>query len=171
MTLNVEALRELYRHMEWADAMVWTAILASEDETDASLRTLLYHVHYAQRAFLQVWKDEQPPPFKEDAHPTLPDVLTWARTFYPEAHAFLSGVTTEQLDQQKPVPWARMFETQVGTPPKVTTLGEIIFQAWAHTHYHRGQVNTKLRQLGGEPPLVDYIAWIWADRPMPAWPA
>ena len=33
-----------------------------------------------------------------------------------------------------------------------------------HTTHHRGQVNARLRELGAEPPLVDYIAWLW-QRP------
>jgi uncharacterized damage-inducible protein DinB len=39
-----------------------------------------------------------------------------------------------------------------------------------HTVYHRGQVNARVRALGGEPPLVDYIAWLWLGRPAPEWP-
>jgi hypothetical protein len=27
------------------------------------------------------------------------------------------------------------------------------------------QVNTRIRELGGTPPLVDFIAWIWAGKP------
>jgi hypothetical protein len=33
--------------------------------------------------------------------------------------------------------------------------------------YHRGQVATRLRERGGEPPLTDFIAWIWMHRPAP----
>ena len=24
--------------------------------------------------------------------------------------------------------------------------------------------------LGAEPPVVDYIAWVWLERPAPTWP-
>ena len=37
----------------------------------------------------------------------------------------------------------------------------------SHSTYHRGQVNARLREIGAEPPLVDYIAWLWFDRPAP----
>ncbi len=33
----------------------------------------------------------------------------------------------------------------------------------------RGQNATRLRELGGEPPLTDYIAWLWKGRPAPDW--
>ena len=26
-----------------------------------------------------------------------------------------------------------------------------------------------LRELGGEPPLTDFVAWIWLDRPPADW--
>ena len=42
-------------------------------------------------------------------------------------------------------------------------------QVASHSTYHRGQVNARLREVGGTPPLVDYIAWIWFGRPAPNW--
>jgi uncharacterized damage-inducible protein DinB len=38
-----------------------------------------------------------------------------------------------------------------------------------HSAYHRGQVASQLRELGGEPPLTDFVAWIWLDRPPADW--
>jgi len=41
---------------------------------------------------------------------------------------------------------------------------------WAylqHTTCHRGQVATRLRERGAEPPLTEFIAWIWMRRPAP----
>ena len=57
--MNINALIDLYRHMEWADAAVWTSVLASEGgRTDAKLRAYLYHPHVVQRAFLRAWRGE-----------------------------------------------------------------------------------------------------------------
>ncbi len=168
---SVEALRELYQHMEWADAEVWTAIMASTTATEeASLQKLLYHVHFTQRAFFQVLTDGQVPPYDVDSFTDVAELHAWARTYYPEVTDFLTTLNAGRLDDTVSPPWARMFEKKLGRSIHATTLGETVFQVWAHTHYHRGQVNAQLRQLGGEPPLVDYIAWIWADRPAPVWP-
>jgi uncharacterized damage-inducible protein DinB len=38
-----------------------------------------------------------------------------------------------------------------------------------HSHYHRGQNATRLRELGGEPPPTDLIVWYWKGRPAPEW--
>jgi uncharacterized damage-inducible protein DinB len=49
------------------------------------------------------------------------------------------------------------------------TLGESVFQVITHTAYHRGQISTRIREIGGEPPLIDFLYWVWAGRPAPGW--
>jgi uncharacterized damage-inducible protein DinB len=68
------------------------------------------------------------------------------------------------------MPWASHVEKRIGRPPGLTTIVDTALQVVMHTTYHRGQVNARLRAIGGEPPLVDYIAWIWVGRPAPEWP-
>jgi uncharacterized damage-inducible protein DinB len=67
------------------------------------------------------------------------------------------------------MPWARTLEARIGRSVTMPTLGETIQQVASHSTYHRGQINARLRDVGGEPPLVDYIAWIWFGRPAPEW--
>ena len=38
-----------------------------------------------------------------------------------------------------------------------------------HSTYHRGQINTRFRELGGEPAMVDFIAWVWLGKPKSEW--
>jgi uncharacterized damage-inducible protein DinB len=35
-----------------------------------------------------------------------------------------------------------------------------LLQAVLHSQHHRGQIATRLRDLGGSPPTVDYIVWV-----------
>ena len=47
-----ELLRELYAHMEWADAIVWSQILNTESAyDDRQRREKLFHIHDTQQAF------------------------------------------------------------------------------------------------------------------------
>ena len=47
--VNIELLLDLYRHMEWADATVWTAVLAADDgPSDAKISGYFYHLHMVQ---------------------------------------------------------------------------------------------------------------------------
>ncbi|HWS53910.1 MAG TPA: DinB family protein [Pyrinomonadaceae bacterium] len=167
---DTDTLADLYRHMEWADAAVWGAVLRSDGaRADAKLRELLRHLHLVQRAFLRAWRGEEagaPYPEFDDAAP----LMEWGRAYYAEARAHLASLGGESLSGPLPVPWASMVERRLGRPPEVTSLGETLLQVALHTTYHRGQVNTRLRELGGEPPLTDYIAWLWQGRPAPAWP-
>jgi uncharacterized damage-inducible protein DinB len=63
------------------------------------------------------------------------------------------------------MPWIAEFEQRSGRRFDKPTLAETIFQVTSHSTYHRGQVNARLRELGGEPPLVDFIAWVWFGKP------
>ena len=56
-----------------------------------------------------------------------------------------------------------------GDPRGNVTLGVTAFHAVAHTTHHRGQVMTRLRELGGAPPLVDYVIWVWSGNPVAEW--
>ena len=58
-TLSIDMLRQLIRHMEWADAEVWRAVLAHEPAgDDPRVRELLTHLHLVQRLFLVVWQKQ-----------------------------------------------------------------------------------------------------------------
>ena len=168
--INSATLNDLFHHMEWADAAVWTSILSSPTvAADKKLQDYLYHLHLVQRAFLRVWRGEP----RETPWPTFsdaPGLMQWARSYYGEASAHLASISDDQVSKPMPVPWAAMVEKRLGRAPETTTIGETALQVTLHSLYHRGQVNARLREVGGEPPLVDYIAWVWLGRPEPVWP-
>lgn len=165
-----DALQQLYRHMEWADARMWSAMLATEP-TDEKIKSWVVHIHVVQRAFITVWRgDDWKTVFRTpDEFPTLADVRAWARPYYAEAHQFLGGTTDDQLAQALVMPWSSEIEKHIGRPPGVSTLGDTCFQVTSHTTHHRAQISARLRELGAEPPLVDYIGWLWFDRPPADW--
>jgi uncharacterized damage-inducible protein DinB len=168
---TVPMLRELYRHMEWADAHVWSAALTlPAAASDELLQEKLVHVHATQRAFLAVWTAQPLDRWLELAFANLGEVHAWAHPYYASVAPFLGGLTDEALTTPVVVPWAKMFAKTLGRVPNAPTLGETLFQVTAHTAYHRAQVNARLRELGAVPPLVDYIAWVWFGRPAPQWP-
>jgi uncharacterized damage-inducible protein DinB len=168
--MNLHSLIDLFRHMEWADASVWTSALASESgQTDEKLRQYFYHLHLVQRAFLRLWRGEA----RETPYPTFddaPSLMAWGRSYYGEAMSHLETMNDEVISSPMPVAWASMVEQRLGRAPEMTTVGETVLQVAMHSQYHRGQINARLRQLEVETPLVDYIAWIWLGRPSPQWP-
>jgi uncharacterized damage-inducible protein DinB len=168
---HLETLAELFRHMEWADSMVWAAALVKpEAGEDAALRERLYHIHMVQRAFLKVWKNEAVKPPASASFPNLPALLSWTRDSYGELNEYAAHLG--ELDLERPVvmPWIEMFEARMGRKADVPTFHETLLQVVMHSAYHRGQVSTRLRELGAEPPLTDFIAWVWRGKPQPDWP-
>ena len=160
----------MLRHMEWADARVWAAV-PETSPPDLRLAQLLAHIHVVQRAFFMVWTDgDVTTAFRSPADfPALAQLRDWARVYYAPAQSFVQAQSDGQLDAVVAMPWASQVQERLGSPPGPTTLGETCMQVVSHSTYHRGQVNVRLRELGAEPPLVDYIAWLWFGRPAAEW--
>jgi uncharacterized damage-inducible protein DinB len=156
--------------MEWADARVW-AVVSTAAPADARLRELLEHAHTVQHAFLAIWRRGNFEDVVEQCKQlsSLEDVRRWAQTYYSEVHELLANMDEEQLAANVEMPWAAQIEQHLGRPPGPTTVAETIFQVTSHSTYHRGQVNARLRELGAAPPPVDYIAWLWGERPAAHW--
>jgi uncharacterized damage-inducible protein DinB len=166
-------LQDLFRHMRWADAAVWRAVFEAPPEAreDARLLELAHHIALVQDAFLKIWTEA------EMIHPELSEfegpaaVLDWQGEYYRKLRTFLETVTPGDLGQGTELPWAERLAERFGKVPEPTTLAEMMTQVNFHSAYHRGQLLARLRELGGEPPLVDYIAWVWFGRPAAEWPA
>lgn len=167
--MQLETLKELYAHMEWADASVWRAVLASEAARgDQKLRGLFHHLHLVQHAFIRAWRGEA----SDRAFPTFDEVeplRTWGRSYYDVIFPHLAGLTEERISKPAELPWAEIVEQQIGQKPVPTSLRETLLQVPLHTLYHRGQINMRLREVGGEPPTVDFIIWAWLGKPAAAW--
>lgn len=167
---HLETLHQLYRHMEWADSMVWAAALERpEAAADSALRERLYHIHIVQRAFLKVWKGEALMPLSSDHFTDLASLLEWTRDSYAELNEYITGLGDMDLARPVVMPWIEMFEARIGRKADVPTFHETLLQVAMHSTYHRGQVSTRLRELGGEPPLTDFIVWVWRGKPQPDW--
>jgi uncharacterized damage-inducible protein DinB len=166
-TFTLDGLRELLRQMEWADARVWRAVLDHPLAAhDTRLRDLLRHLHVVQRAFLDIWTSVTPAFPTSDQFPDLAAVHAWSQPYYAELAAFLATIEDSSLSRSIDLPWLAEFEQLTGRRFEQPTLAETIVQVTSHSTYHRGQVNARLREIGGEPPLVDYIAWIWFGKPV-----
>jgi uncharacterized damage-inducible protein DinB len=167
--MNMEFFTDLYRHMEWADSSVWKAVMECERaKSDEKLLGCLTHLHLVQQFFLLTWRGE-PRPASFPTFETAEPLLDWARPYYDDAFSYLATFGDERISEPVPLAWASMVEKLIGRAAAKTTLGDTILQVALHTLYHRGQVNARLREIGGTPPLVDYIAWVWFGRPSPNW--
>jgi uncharacterized damage-inducible protein DinB len=157
-------LHELYAHQEWADAEHWRAFDAFPAAlADRAIRERLHHIHLVQSAFLWVTSDPKAKFVitKADDYPNMADLKAFARKHHSEMAAVLGAIDEAQLAKITEVPWFQ--------PPLKISVRHALTQAAMHSHYHRGQNATRLRELGGVPPGTDFIEWLRQGQPAATW--
>ena len=173
MDMQVVLLQELLRHMEWADAKVWQSVLSTPAaETDSTIRERLLHIHAVQQAFLHIWREQPLPAFPDKSKfVDLVALASWARQGHAEVAAHSNKMQLDGVEKTAMLPFAAFFEAHFGKSDAKITVGQTILQVTSHSSHHRGQVNTRLRELGIEPPTIDFIVWLWLGKPTADWPA
>jgi uncharacterized damage-inducible protein DinB len=158
-----EILHDLYGHQAWSDAEHWHALEQTAGALDdPAIRQRLHHIHLVQRAYLSLLRGERVRPTKLESFATTAELKAYAREYHVMAEEFLAALTHERASSLMTIPWVR-------NPPIQVTVEQAMYQAAMHSHYHRGQNATRMRELGGTPPLTDFIVWLWKERPAPAW--
>jgi uncharacterized damage-inducible protein DinB len=158
-------LRDLFGHQFWADTVLWDAIGAhAPARDDKIIRDRLHHIHLVQRAF--AWGVRQDgTPFdlsKPEDFASYDDLRTYAAASHAQVRQMLDRVGEARLSEPITIPWFK-------DPPLTITVTEALTQSAMHSHHHRGQNATRLRELGGAPPATDLIVWYWKGRPSPNW--
>lgn len=163
---------DLVRHMEWADATLWGIVLADDGAPrDPRVETWLHHVHEVHHAFLGVWRGKAFRPSDPRDFDGPVAIARWGRDAHAQIGVHLGTVNDAAWDSELEIPWAEELTEEWGGPIGPVTLRQSVLQLALHTAHHRGQVTARLRELGCEPPLIDFIAWLWRNRPPVMWPA
>lgn len=156
-------LQELYAHQEWADAEHWRAFEVHPPALeDKAIRERLVHIHLVQHAFLWITgpRSARFAPKKLEDFPAMADLKKYARDGNAELAALLKDLAPEWLEEVIDVPWF---------PSLKISRRQALTQAAMHSHYHRGQNATRLRELGGTPPMIDFIVWLKDGQPPARW--
>lgn len=160
---------ELIQHTEWADSVVFAAIQGKPQvEGDEVLLKRLRHIHLVQKAFLDVWLNQPINPHSTDSLNLL-ELAAFAKSLHRDIQEFQKALSSDDLDRVVHLPWSEQLSRTLGFEIANPSLGQTLLQVASHSSYHRGQVNARLRELGIEPPMTDFIAWVWANKPAPAW--
>ncbi|MGC2329600.1 MAG: DinB family protein, partial [Candidatus Sulfotelmatobacter sp.] len=145
------SLNELYAHQAWADAEHWRAFEAHPAAlADRAIRERLLHIHLVQHGFLWVVGPRTSPfAFKKlEDFPGAADFKGYAQHYHGEMDQLLRSITPARLEEVIEVPWFK--------PVLKISVRHALTQAAMHSHYHRGQNATRLRELGGVPPGTDF---------------
>jgi uncharacterized damage-inducible protein DinB len=157
-------LDELYTHQEWADAEHWRAFEAHAAAlADKAIRERLLHIHLVQHGFLWVTSPERTDfAFKKlDDFPSMGDLKKYAQQGLKEMTELLKKTDPDRMEEIIDVPWFK--------PPAKISVRHALTQAAMHSHYHRGQNATRLRELGGVPPMTDFIVRLRNGQPAAQW--
>ena len=157
-------LDELYAHQEWADAQHWRAFEAHPPALqDKVIRERLHHIHLVQHGFLWVTSPTRPDFVfnKLEDFPSMADLKKYAQEGLSQLNEFVKSLEPARAEEIIEIPWFR--------PPAQISIRQALTQAAMHSHYHRGQNATRLRELGGVPPMTDFIAWLHKGQPLAQW--
>ena len=154
-------LRDLLDHQFWADAELWAAVSAHEPAvTDKAIHHRYHHLHQVQRFFVWAVGDRatQPSQTEPEDFNSMARLREYARESHDQIRRCLELLAEERLSQSIVMPWFR-------EKPLSITVTEALTQMALHSHHHRAQNATRLRELGGAPPPTDLIIWYWKGRP------
>jgi uncharacterized damage-inducible protein DinB len=84
---------------------------------------------------------------------TLDDLSSRLRDIHREWDDYLQGLDDTEL--------SRVFEYRALEGDRYRNrVEDIVTQLFGHSWYHRGQVASLVRELGGQPAATDYIFWV-----------
>jgi uncharacterized damage-inducible protein DinB len=158
----LDHFRDHLGYVRWADGQaVAAARSVSEAEyvrerpiSAGSIHKLLLHMMAAPVAWLTTWRGGDAaglPDVSAAANPTLGHVAATWTGVHDALAAFLAGLRPDDL--ARPVRFARDGRTFE------IPLGASITHVLDHATYHRGQLNTMVKQGGGTPIRVSY--WVY----------
>ena len=171
MMTVIKMIQQLFEHMEWADALVWRSVLLNPVvASDTTVRERLLHIHVVQHGFLHLWRQQSLPELPTPLDfPNTKRIATWGREYHEDVATYLDGLEETLLDSPLGIPWADQLADRLGRQPSPVSLVQTMLQVTSHSSHHRGQVNVRIRELGCEAPLVDFISWIWLGQPSADW--
>ena len=157
----VSPLKDLLGHHAWADAMFFRAWQSSGLLEDEDLRTRTDHMVATLEAFLQVLKGD-PVVFPERPLPDFQELKTRCEAGHQVFKALGYGLDETALARTVRVPW-------FPDPPCVISTADALLQVCLHSQHHRGQCMARLKVLEATPRNVDYIIWLWKQKPEARW--
>jgi len=154
-------LKDLLGHHAWADAMFFHAWEKSGLLEDEDLRARTDHLVSVQEGFLKVLKGDLAP-FPERPLPSFQALKERCEASHQVFRALGLGLDEGALARTVRVPW-------FPDPPCVISVSDALLQVCLHSQHHRGQNMARLKALGAAPKNVDYIIWLWKQKPEARW--
>ena len=160
--LVLTTLRDLVAHKGHANAAILSAVgTHGTAAADPDLNALLHHVLLANRFWILAILGQ---PF------AVEDESRRSSSFDELVHRFASLQRHEAawLAAATEADLTRVLHDPL-IPGGACSVAEAWLQVCLHSHGHRAQIATRLRQHGAVPPVTDWINWL-TSRPEATWP-
>jgi uncharacterized damage-inducible protein DinB len=158
----VTFLRDLMAHAEWANGVFFHIWGKSPARNHEELRQRIAHLVGVQQGFLAVLRGDRPGGPPPGPPPSFETLKADAETCHAGLNDFAGTLNSAALSRMVQIPW-------FPDPPCVITVAEALVQVAMHSQHHRGQCMTRLKDFGGEPKNVDWIIWLWKQKPQGRW--
>jgi uncharacterized damage-inducible protein DinB len=146
----IDAMRRMWDHAAWADALLLSALEAMRPPPPLAWREYA-HVLGAE----SVWLDRLLR--RKARYPVWPELSVG------EASALAASLRKEYADYvatlQSDTLDTRVAYVNSAGQSFETAVSDILLQVFLHGQYHRGKINLMLRQAGMPPTPTDYLAF------------
>ena len=162
--MTIDDIRSLYAYNAWAHQRIFESIgqltpsqlVQPLGGSFSSIRDTVAHIVFAEWLWLRRWKGEMPtsqPDWVKGDIASLRDQLS---AIDRERAQFIESLSDDQLSQ------TRNFTDMAGKA-HVRRLADMLIHVANHATYHRGQVASMTRQVGGTPVSTDFNRFV-SDR-------
>jgi uncharacterized damage-inducible protein DinB len=158
----LDFLRDLIAHAEWANAVFFHAWAKSPARDHEEMRRRVDHIIGVQQGFLSLLRGQTPGGPPAGPPSSFEDLKARAQACHAGLRDFTAELEPESLSDTVRIPW-------FPEPPCVISVAEALVQVAMHSQHHRGQCMTRLKDFGGEPKNVDWIIWVWKQKPQARW--
>jgi len=155
-------IRDLLAHAEWANAVFFHAWGKSPARDHAELRQRMDHLVGVQEGFLKILTGEMLAPPAERPVPLFAELVARAEANHAAMRQLVASLDETAAAAKAHVPW-------MPDSPDGITVANALVQVALHSQHHRGQCMTRLKDFGGEPKNVDWIIWLWKQKPAGRW--
>lgn len=145
-------IQKMFEHVKWANQRILETLQKMEGENQEVLR-LFSHILFAEKVWLTRLRrlDSSQLPIWSDVDLVVCEELI--RENEKNISSFLSNLANTDLDKLV------FYKNSKGKEFK-SSVREILTHVALHGHYHRGQINLRLRALGIEPVSIDFITFV-----------
>lgn len=150
----------LYTYVRWADRKILEGCRKLSPEQYvaepapgwASVRATLVHLAVVTEGWLRGLTGEEVGQGLTEADlPTLAEAARWLERAYGHVDGLLAGMTPEWL--------ATPMNLRGGGRSAVLPPWVVLRHVANHGTYHRGQIASKLKRFGVDPPQTDFVFW------------